>query len=315
MSPSLRRLAVAGCVLGVFTVVPATPAAGAGQMQAIQNLLKFNLLQTVTHISDGVGKKDVEPNIISRTEIRRIVMAEAAILSAPKNYSSAATEKSFNKDKDLSNELFAQVAREACFSGARMDKDEKTHKPDALPDTGMVCLRLLKLSADEERGIATPRVFNGRPLPKELREPYARIQRRKLKPGTPFTADELINAYSTFLADNPTARESTQPVPFTMYGESQKESYYASHGVVFDARFTKRVLDYIATGAMPPKPTMSPTLLDEFTRACYDPKAMISNGQCEVTADGQSYYYLAPTVISANQATNDNTRQVSIRTR
>lgn len=226
-------------------------------------------------------------------------MAEAATVRPLRQYDPVATKNYF--DLTAISPFFTKEARLHCITGENMDRAEKIWGSNSMPDVGMACLNLLKVSADEQRDLAPlPAGETKRDPARDLLAPYREIQKMKGIVGTDKTALELVNGLNNFVANNPEASKSTKPVGFTLYS-NQKAPFYASSGVVFDARFTKRVLDFIATGALPPKPTVSRDVLDDTTRSCYDPKAVVENGQCFNAADGQAFHYLKPEVASAGR--------------
>lgn len=221
-------------------------------------------------------------------------MAEAATVRPPRQYDPVQTKDYF--DLRVISPFFTKEARLDCITGENMNRAERIWGSKPLPDVGMVCLNLLKVSADEQRDIAPlPAGETKRDPARDLLAPYREIQNMKGMVGTDKTALELVDGLNEFVVNNPNVRDSTTAVGFTLYS-GQKAPFYASRGVVFDSRFTERVMDFIKNGALPPKPTVSRELLDDTTRRCYDPKTIVTNGQCFDAADGQAYHYLKPEV-------------------
>lgn len=264
MSPSIWRLAMAGCIFGAVFVAPAGLAAVDGFAQPIQNLPKINLLQTVTHISNGLGKKDVEPKTISRTDNWRFVMASTArkvdqvAQAIPQKLTGVAAID--GAAESLPGLYY--VNRTNCMSGATAQLVDERRELSGIPDEGWdvndFCMRVLEVSAGHEKKLQEiaaagrkPDALYDRP-DKGLLEPYKAIAKDKGIQPSRANAEMAVNLYLQTL-HKPGVGEQTGKVSIPLTNGQQLTLV---PGVAFDVAFTKRVMDaYKNPGAPLPAPT------------------------------------------------------------
>ncbi|WP_298329869.1 hypothetical protein [Asticcacaulis sp.] len=309
MSPSIWRLAMAGCVFGAVFVAPAGLAAVDGFAQPIQNLPKINLLQTVTHISNGLGKKDVEPKTISRTDNWRFVMAEAT--QRPQILEGVAR-------LDRAAEVFPTeyyLNRYQCMTGLRAQGIDEMRENSGNPKEGFnvndFCLRVLDVSADTELKLSAlngrqPDALLDRPDKGLLRPYMAIVADKKVKP-TRENAEMAVNAYLKALDDPKVAAKTTSH----MIPLGSGESLVLVPGVAFDAAFTKRVLDYIRNPAAPlPKPTQSLEEVRADAEQAFRNHG-ITSGEAEIGGYDYGIYYINRGKQVAENAAGDRTAQAA----